>query len=168
MLTYWLYRSVACIPSRSTDEAMIYLRSRQRNIECGISGFLQREGSHFVQYLEGADDQVAHIKRLIQADWRHRDVQTLSEGPLQTRRFDGWDMALTETETGFFGVFQRIHGRSADLSTARTEEFVAFLDHLSSSGKGQRDDPAWNAEIPNAASPAFRETANSTEGRSAS
>ena len=134
MLSFWVYRSTACVDPRSTHEGLIYLQSQDHNSARGVSGFLHREDGCFVQCIEGPADQIAALRRRIQADWRHRDLRTLADGPLKQGRFRGWDMALSDRETTAFKSFQSADGRSATLPDAPVQDIIAFVDHLARIG----------------------------------
>ena len=145
MLQTWLYRSTAIVPARSTAEGLIYLQSRSANRSGGLTGYLHREGSIYVQYLEGPERPLRALECRIRRDWRHRAVETLIDAPTAARRFEGWDMAFTEDETATFGAWQG-GGDAAVIGGASGEQLLRFMTSATAGGRaGSLADrlPSW-------------------------
>ena len=129
MLGYWLYLSESVTPPRSIDDALIYLQARNRNPAHRITGYLHREERHYAQYVEGPLEELDRLRGLILNDGRHRNVQTLASGMLESRRFGDWDMAFSTAETVSFRLFQRRWDRQENLTLAPADEILEFMEH---------------------------------------
>ncbi|MEJ7556661.1 MAG: BLUF domain-containing protein [Pedobacter sp.] len=79
---------------------LILAKSRFRNADQGVTGFLvyvegifddHTEG-RFLQVLEGSKKDVTEIYDSIKKDPRHHQVTTIKEGPLEIRNFNCWRM----------------------------------------------------------------------------
>ena len=77
------------------EELMPLLRtSRTRNRERDISGLLAYRDGHYLQILEGPDDEIETLYKSIAQDSRHRDVRLISQAPIEVRDFGKWPMAF--------------------------------------------------------------------------
>ena len=68
----------------------------ERNNTMALTGFLMRIGERYFQLLEGPPEAVSEVMTSIRADDRHSDVQVLSEGEAEQRRFSKWLMAYED------------------------------------------------------------------------
>jgi len=66
-----------------------------RNQSLQVTGALLFTGAYFAQALEGPRRAVTELMDKIERDPRHRDVSTVSLGPLRTRLFPDWAMAYS-------------------------------------------------------------------------
>lgn len=127
MVHLWLYTSRAVIAPRSIEAGGIYLAARANNRRLGVTGHLHREGDRFVQVLEGGAAAVAMLRARISRDWRHEAITTLHSGTAPTRRFEGWDMALTDAE---MDVLPPLHAGASLLSALTTAQPEELMDRL--------------------------------------
>lgn len=134
MLTYWLYRSKAMIKPRSQADGLIYLQANKLNPPMGLTGYLHRDASTYVQYVEGPVDSLKDLQRRVKADGRHYDVETLMLGLTPQRRFAAWDMAFTNEEIVSFNQFQKLWNLSTDLASASGQELLTFMKTTAESG----------------------------------
>lgn len=88
--------------------------ARPRNARSGVSGLLVYSGTHFLQLLEGPEQQVGQIFDSIRADERHHDVVVLLTERAEARQFPGWSMGYELLEnmdpprgSGWFQLGQR-------------------------------------------------------------
>lgn len=95
-LSHFLYRSTARPGLGNGDIQKILTEARERNARLGLTGYLHVEDGIFFQWLEGAAAPLAEVVGMLRRDPRHSDIETLSEGPLQTRLFDHWLMAQSD------------------------------------------------------------------------
>lgn len=70
----------------------ILQRSRDQNIQLGVTGALLFDGERFVQLLEGPREVVLPLSERIRMDSRHRDFTPVYEGSAASPsgRFDRW------------------------------------------------------------------------------
>jgi hypothetical protein len=85
--------------------------SRQNNASRQITGHLLYADGVFTQCIEGPADAIDQLWQSLQRDTRHADLQVLSRGPVQERRFTDWSMAFSSYRylnsfnmTGFFPI----------------------------------------------------------------
>jgi hypothetical protein len=89
-----LYRSQATQVPTEADLQTLLDWSRTYNAQQQITGLLLYSEGHFVQLFEGAEAVVRALYAQIQADPRHTQVVTVSEGPGPQRWFADWHMAF--------------------------------------------------------------------------
>ncbi len=68
----------------------------EKNLCNRVSGVLFSGDGIFLQWLEGAGEDVCMLMSRIESDPRHRDVTVLSAGWLKERRYARWPMQLAE------------------------------------------------------------------------
>ena len=134
MFAYWLYRSRALVKPRSQADGLVYLQARTLNRALQVTGYLHRDDSHYVQYVEGPVASLKKLHQRIQRDGRHSDIETLLEGVTPKRRFPSWDMAFTDEEIASFAAFQRDRGQSTDLAHAPAQDLLAFMEDAARDG----------------------------------
>ncbi|MEH0071461.1 BLUF domain-containing protein [Pannonibacter sp. Pt2-lr] len=85
------YLSVAKLPAlQPTPEKgfeAITAAAIKRNAASGLTGCIVFTGQHFLQVLEGSQEDVEDTFGRISRDNRHTDVRVLSEGPIEAREF---------------------------------------------------------------------------------
>lgn len=96
MVHQLIYRSLSIHPRGHISDLDILRAAMARNTECGITGYLIRSSSTFLQALEGATDAVAHIYDLIRKDTRNAQHQVLIAEDREARDFAGWSMGYTD------------------------------------------------------------------------
>ncbi|MTW21907.1 BLUF domain-containing protein [Allochromatium palmeri] len=76
------------------DEALkqILEVSRRKNKELGITGMLCCGGGHFIQVLEGEQEEVFRLYGRILDDRRHFDSVLIGVAPIKQRLFGSWAM----------------------------------------------------------------------------
>lgn len=78
------------------DLSQILESSRQNNAEAGITGVLCGSKSHFVQLLEGPENNLIQLYSKIIDDRRHRDCVLIGIVPISSRMFNKWSMGYIE------------------------------------------------------------------------
>lgn len=103
-----IYHSQATKPFTEAALSNLLQKARQHNQAAWLSGLLLYADHHFLQVLEGPEQDVTDLYARIQADPRHRHVSTLALVPVTQRAFPDWRMAYTpadaatmEVATGF-------------------------------------------------------------------
>ena len=93
-----LYRSQATQAPTEADLQVLLEWSRAYNAQQQITGLLLYSDRRFVQLVEGPEAAVRDLYARIQADARHTQVVTLSDGPGPQRWFADWHMAFGYVE----------------------------------------------------------------------
>ncbi|MBA4205253.1 BLUF domain-containing protein [Pannonibacter phragmitetus] len=85
------YRSVAKLsalqPTPEQGFEAITAAALKANAASGLTGCIIFTGQHFLQVIEGLQDDVEDTFGRISRDTRHTDVRVLSEGPIEAREF---------------------------------------------------------------------------------
>lgn len=89
-----LYRSQATQAPTEADLQALLEQSRTYNAQHQITGLLLYSDGRFVQLFEGPEAVVRALYARIQADPRHTQVVTVSDGPGPQRCFADWNMAF--------------------------------------------------------------------------
>lgn len=79
-------------------------QARGRNERLGITGLLLYRQGRFVQYLEGAQEDVLAVYESIAADSRHANVRVLLREQVASRRFPSWKMGYEPFRESSFAV----------------------------------------------------------------
>ncbi|KNG95202.1 BLUF domain-containing protein [Pseudaestuariivita atlantica] len=90
---FCLYTSRARIAPDDPAHADILAVARRNNAALGVTGFLHREGGHFIQYLEGPKAAIDHLLPVISCDPRHGDLTVQTSGALDAPRLGDWQIA---------------------------------------------------------------------------
>ncbi|WP_445385538.1 BLUF domain-containing protein [Robiginitalea sp. IMCC44478] len=94
------YRSLAKKDIRPEDIDEILRISKKKNSLRGITGCLVFNQGYFIQILEGSEKYVREVYTTIKLDPRHSLVEILSEGEIEERLFDKWEMAYVNLSGG--------------------------------------------------------------------
>ncbi|RYU82837.1 BLUF domain-containing protein [Hymenobacter persicinus] len=89
-----VYQSCAVGQPTLADLKALLVQSRANNLRLHITGLLLYGNGSFLQVLEGPREAVQLIYGRIQLDSRHTHVETLSDGPIQSRIFQDWSMGF--------------------------------------------------------------------------
>lgn len=98
-LDYLLYASRLKAPMGYEALKALLEVSQRNNARDGMSGFLHIEGRIVLQYLEGPAADLSRTFDRIRRDFRHDAVVILTEGTIDRRFFENWNMALVENTT---------------------------------------------------------------------
>ncbi|MCT8159497.1 BLUF domain-containing protein [Pseudoruegeria sp. SHC-113] len=124
---YTIYTSHALIPASAADHNDILAACRRNNIKEGVTGFLHREGDHFLQYLEGSEAALETVLARISADPRHEAITVLAQGKLASRHLPDWQMGFVDG--GQLSLAEMLD-TSADhlaLATADPIDLISFV-----------------------------------------
>src|SRR5450432_2000384 len=91
-----VYTSKATRPMLSEDLEQILRTARPRNLAVGITGILLYRHGHFLQVLEGPNEQLNVLLDRLNRDPRHDSVRVLLEGYVLSRAFGAWSMAFQD------------------------------------------------------------------------
>lgn len=92
-LTY-LSEASRALPPPQLDS--ILLDARMFNASVEVTGALLYGAGRFFQMLEGTEDAVRTTYARIARAHAHRNLRTLSQGPIEARCFDAWHMGFVE------------------------------------------------------------------------
>lgn len=101
-LIYW---SVANPNLNSSDIEKILNKSKDFNLQNGVTGFLFFYNNQFIQIIEGEKSVVQALFENIKKDTRHTNVLLLAESETNERLFESWTMNyhnLSQNENEFF------------------------------------------------------------------
>jgi Sensors of blue-light using FAD len=96
MLYSLIYVSSASQPFTTAELTKLLQGARERNTSLGVSGMLLYKDGNFMQLLEGEEEAVLSLYRLIAGDTRHKGAMTLLKGSVQTRSFPDWSMGFRD------------------------------------------------------------------------
>lgn len=98
MLHTLVYASTAARPFDSAQLLDLLVEARSRNERRSITGVLLYDHGHFLQLLEGGQDDVLAVYDSIRRDPRHREVRTLWAAAGANRQFTEWQMAFIDLD----------------------------------------------------------------------
>lgn len=130
-LAHFLYRNIATDDCGPHDIRDILNVARDRNTRLGLTGCLHVEDGFFFQWLEGPAEALTQVIASLRADWRHRDIVTLSEGGLAGRLFGGWNMNLTGLKDASIVDWLAAQGVSRREGRDYSAAILRFLQEIS-------------------------------------
>jgi hypothetical protein len=135
MLVRLLYASRATCEVDDALIAAILERSRQYNLEHGITGILctYSQGKLFLQLLEGSREAVNTLYGNIVRDPRHRDVTLIDYAEITERRFASWRMGSVNLNRVNLGSILRFSESSVlDPFSMSGKAVLSLLEELTS------------------------------------
>ena len=108
-----VYASSASQAFTKPDLQALLQEIRPKNADLGITGMLLYKDGNFIQALEGGQEVLTRLVRIIQQDSRHQGLLVLLRGMSDQRLFSDWSM-------GFRGL--------ADERTAKTPGYSDFMN----------------------------------------
>ena len=96
MLGQVVYRSEAVFPEGHLSNLDILREALARNSGQGLTGFLMRDRTHFLQVIEGPMDRLNALLNDIARDSRHSTMVVLGREVRCTRLFGEWSMGYAE------------------------------------------------------------------------
>lgn len=98
MLHHIVYTSLEVPAFDGAALRQLLLSARARNHAFGFTGLLLYCEGRFVQVLEGPRHPLEELYARIRRDPRHREVETLSDGPTAERLFPDWRMGFAAAD----------------------------------------------------------------------
>ena len=86
-LVHVIYNSGATVEFTDSDLTHLLTTSRNKNAAADITGMLLFVNGTFFQVLEGPEDVIDDLMRVIQADSRHHRVVIIIREPIAKRAF---------------------------------------------------------------------------------
>lgn len=96
MLYHLIYVSTAVAPMSEADLLHLLCQSRAQNKRNRITGMLLYQNGHFMQVLEGEEDQVRQTFRRIERSPKHKSIDVLRAELIQHRNFPDWTMGFKD------------------------------------------------------------------------
>jgi Sensors of blue-light using FAD len=128
-----IYSSAAAIPFTDNDLASLLLRARANNARLAVSGLLLHHEGSFLQVLEGAEDVLHGLLRVISLDKRHNRIVKLLVREVDERHFADWEMgfvsvtSLAKTIPGY-SDYLRLRGEPSAAGDAAARVLAAFRE----------------------------------------
>ena len=98
-----VYSSIASISLTEAELLRQLGHWRTTNSHLNITGLLlYSNDGHVMQVLEGEADLVHRLYATIAADFRHRNVVKLADGPVPSRAFADWSMRFRSVDAADF------------------------------------------------------------------
>jgi len=92
-----IYASAAVKPFTPQELAALLAKSRKKNSSIDVSGMLLYHAGSFLQVLEGPDEAVTELFKVIEKDPRHTTVRVLFRDGVETGEFEEWSMGFVDT-----------------------------------------------------------------------
>jgi len=89
-----IYVSQPAGPVGSHELIQIVDSCRRNNEKSGVTGMLAFSGEHFLQLLEGPEEEVSRTFERIERDTRHRQIRLIARHPVAQRAFGDWSMGF--------------------------------------------------------------------------
>jgi hypothetical protein len=94
-----IYVSTAVWPMSNDDLVRLLLQARARNERRSLTGMLLYKDGHFMEVLEGDELNVKSVFADIETDGRHKSIDILRSGPIESRDFPNWTMGFENFES---------------------------------------------------------------------
>ncbi len=95
-LTAIVYTSASVQPMSDQMLEELLVEARRLNLESGVTGALLYSDGTFMQYFEGEHGAMAETWERIRRSRLHSRVVEMMNGPIGTREFPDWQMALAQ------------------------------------------------------------------------
>tara|TARA_R110002153_G_scaffold940_5_gene4270 strand:- start:1603 stop:2013 length:411 start_codon:yes stop_codon:yes gene_type:complete len=79
-----------------SDMDSILCKARENNEKYGITGLLVELPQHFIQIIEGKQDDVEFAYKLISKDTRHHNLRVILATTTKTREMEAWAMGFSK------------------------------------------------------------------------
>jgi len=136
------YVSSSCGLLSAKDITNILAGSRKKNRDLGITGVLLYKDGNVLQILEGEEEQVLQLFRIIQKDPRHSGILKLYQKPVTGRDFQEWTMGFQDLgaeDARRLEGFSEVLDRDFDLSTLKPSAAAQLLRSFKSAVRSNRD-----------------------------
>ncbi|OIQ43731.1 MAG: hypothetical protein BM558_10705 [Roseobacter sp. MedPE-SW] len=124
---YTLYCSTALFPPCSQEHNLLLAACNKHNSQNQITGFLHREHSVFLQYLEGPAGSIQETMGRIGRDRRHKDLQILASGYLEKRYLPDWQMGFVDGSQLSLHSLLEVNKGELNLKSQDPFDLVVFL-----------------------------------------
>jgi len=131
---FLIYRSETTTTMLEDDLALILTQSHKRNKPMDVTGMLLFFEGKFLQLLEGKEEDVKQIYKIICNDTRHINIKMLKDGNIDERLFPGWSMSfrpITKQELADEPAYKDIYKPGSEGAI----ELVSLFNLLRGKGK---------------------------------
>jgi Sensors of blue-light using FAD len=91
-----VYASSASQAFSKSDLQALLEEIRPKNADLGVTGMLLYKDGNFMQALEGEEEVLTRLIRIIQHDSRHKGLLVLLRGTAEQRLFPDWSMGFRD------------------------------------------------------------------------
>lgn len=129
MLSNLVYVSLRTPQCTEAEIDKILASCKKNNVSSDITGVLLYSNTHFVQYIEGENDEIMALYDKIKPDPRHKNPIMVSLTAIENRTFPSWQMGSKKINDNYEFL--------TDLSASEKQSFKAILN-----GEGQEGNRA--------------------------
>lgn len=126
-LYYALYHSRSLVTDSPAVHNEILKVSQRNNARADISGFLHREGDHFIQFLEGPKTRLLDTLARIGRDTRHCAFEIIQSGPAKARMLPDWKMGFTDPAQLHLSELLDVSSSQLEITAIDPFDLVIFL-----------------------------------------
>lgn len=133
-----IYVSTATNDVTADDLRELATLSQSNNKTLDITGVLIYHRGYFLQVLEGDVISINRLLDCIRQDWRHKDIDVVSENTIARRHFSDWCMQPTTPEdvlTPNGTIYTKLFESAARASHAEEAETLFVLSAFSREGR---------------------------------
>jgi len=129
-----LERVVYVSQSANPDPALVSLAeilaaADRNNKRDGLTGALIVSGGQFLQFLEGARQDITRMMTKLEMDPRHRQMRVLSRAPIERRMFGEWTMVAARISPGQQPRMEEVISLSVTQPTRAAEKMLSLVRH---------------------------------------
>lgn len=129
-----LERVVYVSQSANPDPALVSLAeilaaADRNNRRDGLTGALVVSGGQFLQFLEGARQDLTRMMAKLEQDPRHRQMQVLNRAPIDRRMFGEWTMVAARISPGQQPRMEEVIRLSANQPKMAAEKMLSLVKH---------------------------------------
>ncbi len=99
-----IYTSTSTAPFSDQDLHKLLSNARGKNLSLNVTGLLCYDKERFLQIIEGPEEHINQLYSAIKNDTRHKNVELIHKGKVETRAFDDWRMAFQFVPTGLLDI----------------------------------------------------------------
>jgi len=86
--------STAIVQVGEEELKAMLIHWRQNNVRDQITGMLLYSGEHYIQLIEGAEEDLRRLFAKITQDYHHTNIIKLADGSISQRLFAEWTMGF--------------------------------------------------------------------------
>ena len=122
-----VYTSIATTKMSSREILDLLHDARGFNAVDGITGLLIHSDGHFMQVIEGSDENVEDLLQRLKRDTRHKDIHIVTDRKITERMFPNWSMGCADFDDP---ILATLPGVETDLTDpSQVEELVQRIFH---------------------------------------
>lgn len=127
-IAQYLYVSESAFPMGHPSDQDILRVSRRRNQLLGLTGYLFRNETHFLQILEGPRDAIDMVAGSIRRDLRHHNLREWPIVEVPRRSFEGWDMGYGPCDRDHLDWILNLRHPERDLRAQVTAQLTRIAE----------------------------------------